>query len=67
MRKPVAIIICLAFLLAYIIAVASLSGPLNTLPRWAQLPVYVVAGFAWAFPLRPVLRWMNSAPPSDPQ
>jgi hypothetical protein len=65
MRKPVAMLIMIVFLAAYVIALASFSGTINSWPRWVQLPFYLVAGIAWAFPLKPVMDWMNRAPAKD--
>jgi predicted membrane channel-forming protein YqfA (hemolysin III family) len=61
-RKPLAILATLALLALWIIAVASLSGPIAALPRWLQPVIYIIAGVAWVFPLRPVFRWMNTPP-----
>lgn len=47
---------------AYAVGFTSFSADLNALPRWLQLIVYIIAGVAWIFPLRPLFRWMNSSP-----
>ncbi|MEM7767367.1 MAG: DUF2842 domain-containing protein [Pseudomonadota bacterium] len=65
MRKLVAIALFLAWLLIYIIGVASLSSPINAWPRWVQLAFYITAGIAWIFPLRSLFRWMNRGPESS--
>ncbi len=65
MRKPIAMAVMLLVLAAYVIALASFSGTINSWPRWVQLPFYVVAGVAWVLPLKPVLDWMNRAPEED--
>ena len=65
MRKLVAMTLFLVWLLGYIVAVATFSGAITALPRWAQRIVYVIAGIAWIIPLRPLFRLMNSGPRPD--
>ena len=60
MRKPVASLILLAFVL-----VGTFSGMIGAWPRWAQLAFYVIAGFAWILPLKPLFAWMNSGPQEE--
>lgn len=60
MRKAVASLALLVFLAVYIILVGSLSGHLAGLPALVQLLVYVLAGFLWVLPIRPLFRWMNT-------
>ncbi len=62
-RKPVAALLLLAYLSAYVVLIGSFSGPLSLLPGWVQLAFYVIAGCIWIVPLRPLLRWMNAAEP----
>lgn len=49
------------FLFAYILIVLAVS---DVVPKhWlAQLVFYVIAGTAWAFPLKPVFHWANREP-----
>ena len=65
MRKVTAIILLLVFMFAYIIAVASIGSRLATAHGGLQLLFYVVAGFLWLLPIRPLFRWMNSAPAGE--
>ena len=67
MRKPVTVLILLAYMLAYAVAAVTLGGHLTGWPRWAQLVFYVAAGIAWIFPLKPLFAWMNrgSPPPEE--
>ena len=60
MRKPIASLILLACIIAWIVVVGTLSGLIGTWPRWAQLVFYIVAGFGWIIPLKPLFAWMNS-------
>lgn len=59
-RKPIAMLILMVWLIAYIVGVASLSGVLAETPRWAQLIFYMIAGVAWVLPLKFLFNWMNS-------
>ena len=33
---------------------------ISELNFWLQLPIYIFAGIAWIFPLKPLLIWMNT-------
>ena len=60
-RIPVGVLLLVAALGLYGIAVASLVPSL--IGRWnalAQFPVYVVLGVAWILPLRRFLIWMET-------
>ena len=57
LRKPIGILLMIAALAAYALAVAAFAGPIGRLPVLAQLPVYVVLGIALLWPVRPLLRW----------
>lgn len=60
-RKPVGVLLIIALLVVWCVAVASLSGWVGAWPWWAQLPFYVVAGIAWLWvlPLKKLLYWME--------
>ena len=64
MRKGLAAIAILAIIAIWIVLVGTIGSRITEWPFWAQLPFYVIAGIAWILPVRPVLRWMNSAEPS---
>ncbi len=66
MRKPVASLILLAFIALWIFLVGTFSGMIGSWPRWAQLVFYIVAGFGWIVPLKPLFAWMNGGPPHAP-
>ena len=57
-KKLIGLIIFLPALLVYAGVVVTIA---DFLPRhWAiELVYYVFAGVAWAFPLKPVMQWMN--------
>lgn len=60
MRKPIVTIVLLVYMVCYIIIVATMSSVLAQMPKAAQLIFYVIAGFIWIIPLRPLFRWMNA-------
>ncbi|MEQ8299281.1 MAG: DUF2842 domain-containing protein [Hyphomonas sp.] len=66
MRKPIASLILLGFIVSYIVLVGTFSDMIDGWPRWAQLVFYVIAGFAWILPLKPLFAWMNSGASQDP-
>lgn len=62
-RKLLGTLIMLVGLTSYILVVAILVTLF--LPPWILLHalVYMIAGIAWVFPLRPLMRWMNRPDP----
>ena len=64
-RRIVASIVLLVFLGLWIWGAATIGTMLATAPKWASLIFFVVAGIGWAFPLKPLFDWMNSAPADD--
>lgn len=66
MRKVITGLALLAFIAAWIVAAGTIGTWLSGSNDWLQLAFYIFAGVAWVIPLRPLLRWMNSAkPPAD--
>lgn len=59
-RKPAGALAILALALAWVVAVTSFSAEISSLHWLLQLLVYVVLGVAWIFPVRPLLRWMET-------
>ncbi len=59
-RKPVGMLAILALILAWCVAIASLSATVGGWHGLAQLAFYVVAGIVWIAPLKPLLRWMET-------
>lgn len=64
-RKPIAMLVLLAFLTAWVWAAVTLAGALGPMPFWAELIFYIVAGTFWVIPLRPLFRWMNAIEPPE--
>lgn len=61
-RKAVGCFALLAYLTLYLALAATLGAILlPTLPQWAELIYYVIAGVAWVFPLKPLIMWMTRA------
>jgi len=71
-RKPAGIFAILALIAVWAAAVASLAGVVGRWPIWLQSIFYIFAGIIWIFPLKPLLRWMETGrfhaqnPPSVP-
>lgn len=68
-RIPVGVLLLVAGLALYGIAVARLIAPLIAgWPALAQAPAYLVLGLVWLLPLRRYLIWMETgrwSPPAD--
>jgi hypothetical protein len=50
----------IAWILMWIILIATFSRYIGALPVLAQLPIYLVAGIVWILPLRPLVIWMET-------
>lgn len=59
-RKPVGMLGILAYVTIWMVLVASFSQQIGSLHVLVQLIVYLLAGIVWIFPLKPVLRWMET-------
>jgi predicted membrane channel-forming protein YqfA (hemolysin III family) len=59
-RKPAGALAILLLILVWVIAVASFSTAIGTLPILAQALIYLVLGVVWIAPLKPLLRWMET-------
>lgn len=60
MRKPVAALIMLIFMVLWIWGAGTVGTNMTGAPRWLQLVFYVAAGTLWILPLRPLFKWMNT-------
>ncbi len=65
MRRIAASVFLFVWLAAWIGAAATLGSRITEAPRLLQLVFYVVAGFGWVVPLKPVFAWMNRAAPQE--
>ena len=59
-RKPAGIFAILALIAAWAVLIASLASYVGRWPVLIQAIFYLIAGIAWVFPLRPLLRWMET-------
>lgn len=59
-RKPAGIFAIIGLIAIWAILVASLAGTVGGWPILGQAVFYLIAGIAWVFPLRPLLRWMET-------
>lgn len=59
-RKPAGIFAIIGLIAIWAILVASLAGTVGGWPILGQAVFYLLAGIAWVFPLRPLLRWMET-------
>lgn len=59
-RASVGIFAIIAWIVAWVVAVASLAGVVGDWPVLVQAVFYLVAGLAWVIPLKPVLQWIET-------
>ena len=59
-RKPVGTLGILAYMTIWAVLVASLSTWVSAWPVLVQSIFYLIAGIVWIFPLRPILKWMET-------
>ncbi|AKM09909.1 DUF2842 domain-containing protein [Croceicoccus naphthovorans] len=66
-RKPVGILLLMAFLTLYAILAVSLIEPISRWHVLLQVPVYLVLGIVWLLPLKRFLIWMETGRWSAPE
>jgi Protein of unknown function (DUF2842) len=59
-RKPAGIFLILLLITVWAALVASLAGFVEKWPVLVQSCFYLAAGLVWIFPLKPLLRWMET-------
>ena len=59
-RKPVGILVLLAYLAIYALVVSAFADTLSTIAQPWLFLAYLAAGLAWLLPLRPLFLWMNT-------
>lgn len=59
-RKPVGMLGLILYLIVYALVVSVLADSLTGAPRAFELLAYLLAGFAWIAPLKPLFLWMNT-------
>jgi uncharacterized membrane protein YhdT len=65
-RRRWSLIILVIGLPAYIVVAVTILNHLGSLPKWLELPVYVIVGLAWVVPLRFVFRGIGQPDPDAP-
>jgi hypothetical protein len=58
-RKPAGMLLILLLIVVWAGLIVSQADHISALPGLVQIPIYVVAGIIWIFPLKPLLRWME--------
>jgi len=59
-RQPAGIALILAWIVLWCVLVATAAALVHDLPWPVQLLYYLVAGIAWIFPVKPLVRWMQT-------
>jgi hypothetical protein len=59
-RKPFGVLAILLLIVVWAIIVASTADLLTGLPWPVHALYFTVAGIIWIFPLKPLLRWMET-------
>ena len=59
-RKLAGIAMIVALIVLWAVLVASFAGVVGQWPILVQALFYLVAGIVWIFPLKPLLRWMET-------
>lgn len=59
-RKPAGALGIVAWIVVWVVVIASFSAPIGRLPTLAQMAIYLFTGIVWIVPLRPVLLWMET-------
>ena len=59
-RAPVGTFAIIAWIVLWVVLVASLAGTVGNWPVLVQAVYYLIAGLAWVVPLKPVLQWIET-------
>jgi hypothetical protein len=59
-RPTAGVFMILAIILVWAVLIVSVSDTVARWPALVQLLFYIVAGFIWILPLRPILRWSET-------
>ncbi|HMT44873.1 MAG TPA: DUF2842 domain-containing protein [Chakrabartia sp.] len=60
LRKPFGVLGILLFITGYAALIAHFADAIFRLPFVVQILLFLVLGIAWVFPLKPLLRWMET-------
>ncbi|MCA0404683.1 MAG: DUF2842 domain-containing protein [Proteobacteria bacterium] len=62
-KKLIGTIVMLVFVVLYVVVVSAIApAVLKGASKLVEMGFYVVAGVAWAFPLMPLIKWMEKKP-----
>ena len=59
-RKPLGVLFIILLLAIYAATIAEIAGPILRLPALAQAPIWLFLGIIWIFPMRPLVRWIET-------
>ncbi|QJB68064.1 DUF2842 domain-containing protein [Parasphingorhabdus halotolerans] len=59
-RKPVGMLFIVFLILLWCGISVTFIDEISQLNFWLQLPIYIILGIAWIFPVKPLLLWMNT-------
>jgi hypothetical protein len=62
-RRRLSLLILLVGMPVYVVVAVSLMNALERLPIWAEVPAYLVLGFAWILPFKAVFTGIGQADP----
>lgn len=62
MRKALGMLALTVGLIVYVIVAMEIGVRLHSASPWIQAAYYIVAGVAWALPLRGFMRWWMTEP-----
>jgi predicted membrane channel-forming protein YqfA (hemolysin III family) len=57
-RGVIGMFLVLGLIAVWAVIVASFSGTIGQAPLALQLLIYLLAGVAWIFPAKPIMRWI---------
>ncbi len=65
-RKRLALLVLLVGMPLYVVVAVTVMNRLPRLPLWAEVPVYLVLGFAWILPFKAVFKGIGQPDPDQP-
>ncbi len=65
-RKRLALLVLLVGMPFYVVVAVTVMNRLPRLPLWAEVPVYLVLGFAWILPFKAVFKGIGQPDPNQP-
>jgi hypothetical protein len=65
-RKRLSLLILLVGMPAYVVLAVTIMNSLPRLPLWAEVPVYLILGFAWIVPCKPIFKGIGQDDPDQP-